>query len=75
MGRSEGGGGGAGPCHALRGGGGTASLRVGTQKKRLQIPGSVLSQPSLTARVGSHPPVFEASKNNLLLLLLLPSQP
>ena len=54
------------------GGGGTASLRVGTQNKTLQTPGSVLPQPSLTVLAGLQPPVFEASKDNLLLLLLLP---
>ena len=53
------------------GGGGTASLRVGTQNKTTD-PGSVLPQPSLTALAGLQPPIFEASKESLLLLLLLP---
>ena len=46
------------------GGGGTDSLRVGTQNKTTD-PGSVLPHPSLTV------PVFEASKESLLVLLLL----
>ena len=52
------------------GGGGTASLRVGTQNKTTD-PSSVLPQPSLTVLAGLQPPVFEASKESLLLLLLL----
>ena len=54
------------------GGGGTASLRVGTQNKTTQTPGSVLPQPSLTALAGLQPPVFKVSKDSLLLLLFLP---
>ena len=45
------------------GGGGTASLGVGTQNKT--------TDPWLCVLIGLQPPVFEASKDSLLLLLLL----
>ena len=52
------------------GGGGGHCLFEGRYPK--QTPGSVLPQSSLTVLAGLQSPVFEASKDNLLLLLLLP---
>ena len=40
-------------------------------KTKLQTPGSVLPQPSLTALAGLQPPVFKVSKDSILLLQLL----
>ena len=52
------------------GGGGGHFLFEGRYKTKLKTPGSVLPQPSLTVLAGLQSPIFEASKQSLLLLLL-----
>ena len=54
------------------GGGGHCLFEGRYPKQNYRPPGSVLPQPSLTVFTGLQPPVFEASKESLLLLLLLP---
>ena len=53
------------------GGGRTASLRVGTQNKTTGPRFCATIQASFTALANLQPPIFKASKNSLLLLLLL----
>ena len=59
------------PIDGAPGGGGDCLFWGRHPKTKIQTPDFVLPQPSLTVSFGLQPPGFEASKDSLLLLLLL----